>query len=784
MLVREQRIPPVRGIVAVHNAAGSPYSFIDVKRWLRLNRVVHKTDKCDLVMYGGARVDVPALIAYAASLDMRLSLRTDCAGEPDLIAGYAEKGLLDVYICPGSFDPERIELWTTACVQAGLPIRLQITPPFPTDFSREEVAGRIAEAGVAVVNVALWDPFYNNGARANGAGSQQTIDVMNDLVTALAARGVETNLIGLPFCRVTSVNRLYAANSSQYFLDHQQYVKGSYEMGLRLYGRRSTMASKAILMLLAQHTLHRNRIDSFLLPWLLQHPWYYARMVAMHKLARHMKFFRHTPAETDTSMAAYEQALAQAQRRDQQELGPVCGVCSLRRICDRVTVECKKRLPGVKPEAVEGEVILSPQHFCLDQPKYYDAIDAERLAQESELDELAREANDVLNNHVPDETITPYEYTVEEAPYDQMEGGLRWHSITNTEKLSSVLGRLDPPFTVSVGFGGGIAEYVGFSFGRHCKIVCPMEGHKHEVTLHAAEDGRYVLLRDGTPLRPSTFEEMYYVPLRLGNNLELRLTCWNIDAFVVTQFVRIWRERKVQAEAGKKVKYSVLIVTTRYARRLQAVLRSIAHQKDIDISRIEVVVAYVPGLDPTEDLLDSIQLAYPDLHVVRCPFAREHANSKGFMINEAVNMVSGDWVMLLDSDTLVSPGMFAELDRVTDGDAVFYAPDGRKMLSRETTHKILLGEIQPWLEWDELLRDAGEYRYREARSVPIGFCQVVKTDCLREIPYTELDHFEGADMWFGMEMMAKYGKEQRLSGFPVLHLDHGGSQWYGATKQF
>lgn len=50
--------------------------------------------------------------------------------------------------------------------------------------------------------------------------------------------------------------------------------------------------------------------------------------------------------------------------------------------------------------------------------------------------------------------------------------------------------------------------------------------------------------------------------------------------------------------------------------------------------------------------------------------------------------------------------------------------------------------------------------------------------------YAELDHFEGADMWFGMALQGKYGKETRLSGVPVLHLDHGGSQWYGTTKHF
>jgi hypothetical protein len=770
--------------VALHNQYGRSFALIDIKRWLRLNRVHHKTDKVDVLARGTAAHAMIPLLDYAKSLDMRLSLRTDCSEPPEGLHILAEAGLLDVHLCSPCLDGEHVALWLAACKESDLPVRLQILAPFPADFNENGVADSIAEQGVRVVNAALFDPFCSKAPCTSRQESERTVAILNRLAATVAARGIESNLLGLPFCYVDDENAMHAANSVQFNLDHQHYVKGAYELATRLFQRRSSMASKAILILLAQHTLHRNRIDSVVLPWLMGHPWYYARAVALQKLVHHLRPFRRTPPEIDGTMESYQVDVIKARWDEQRSLGPVCSACSLKRICDHDTPEFGNVLPGLEVKSIQGDLITSPQHFCLKQPKHYDAVDADRLIGESELDDLAKEANAITNNEVPNVTITPYEYTVEDAPYDQMEGGLRWHSITNTEKLSSALARLTPPFTVSVGFGGGIAQYVGFSFGRHCKLLCPMEGHKHEVTLHAAADGRFTLLRDGVALRPSVFEQMHYVPARLGDNLELRVACWNIDAFVVTQFVRIWQGIEDGAEAAKDIKYSVLVVTTRYARRLQAVLRSIAHQTGIALSHIEVVVAYVPGLDGTEDLLDSIQMAYPELSVVRCPYAREHASSKGFMINEAANMVRGEWTMLLDSDTLIAPNMFAEIEKRSGGDAMFYAPDGRKMLCRETTHKILLGEISPWEQWGDLLGDAGEYRYREAKSVPIGYCQVVKTSCLREIPYTELDHFEGADMWFGMQVMAKYGKEERLSGLPVLHLDHGGSQWYGTTKHF
>jgi hypothetical protein len=104
------------------------------------------------------------------------------------------------------------------------------------------------------------------------------------------------------------------------------------------------------------------------------------------------------------------------------------------------------------------------------------------------------------------------------------------------------------------------------------------------------------------------------------------------------------------------------------------------------------------------------------------------------------------------------------------------------MLDPETSARILLGEIRPWECWDELLQADVEYRYREAMGVPIGFFQAVRAECMEKVPYIELEHFEYADMYFGECIRHEYGREHRLSGVPVLHLDHGGSHWFGTIK--
>jgi len=291
-----------------------------------------------------------------------------------------------------------------------------------------------------------------------------------------------------------------------------------------------------------------------------------------------------------------------------------------------------------------------------------------------------------------------------------------------------------------------------------------------------------VLLRDGIPVRPAEFSSQYYVPRRLGDVIEPRLSIWNIDGNLVTQTVRVWTEAPAPEAERPPIKYSVVIVCTRYTRRLQATLRSIAHQRGVDLRQIEIIIGYVPGLDATDDLLDSIQSTFPDLRILRSPFPPERAFSKGFMINESATMASGEWIALMDADIVLHPDMFAAVER-EGHDTHFVFPDGRKMLTRDTTARVLLGEIEPWNDWQALMDTPGEHRRGEAKGIPIGFFQCVRVHAFREVKYQEVEHFEWADMQFGIDMRAKFGLEKRLS-LPVAHLDHGGSRWYGTQQHF
>ncbi|MBI5095880.1 MAG: glycosyltransferase family 2 protein [Candidatus Hydrogenedentes bacterium] len=770
------RIPPVRGLITVRNQKGARIAPIDLKRWIRLSRAAYKTPKIDVLFHG---FDLPLfreLTESADETDTRLSIRTNCAAPPPKPQDLKDANPFDVFLTPVDAGGDASNAWLDACRECGLPVRVQLTPPFAEEFDSAVYAQKLAQAGVTAVNLRLTDPF---SGPSRGAG--KTLQQLFELATALAATPIELNVLGVPFCLLDESLWPNAINTPQFFLDHQQYRKRAYELASLLYHRSPVIVNKLLTILLARHTLHRSAIDTKLLPWLVNRPWIYARLIAARKLTRHLRLPGGAPKALPNEDLLGVEGLIDLDGAGPASPDPVCAECSLRRICDGMTPELRRILPDVKPTAQHGDTIVSPLHFCAMQRKHYDAIDVERGAFSEAHLALAKKANDITNNRLPSRRITPYEYGTDDTVFSQFEGAVQWRSLSNTEKLSWPLARLTPPCTVSVTFGGGIADYIGFSFGRHCKVVCPMEAYRHTLTLHVEPDGHYVFLRDAKPIRPTEFEGMHFAPVRLPTNLELKLSIWNIETIILSQFIDIWTEETPAGAVRPDPKYSVIVVSTRYARRLQAVLQSLAHQQNFDFTKLEVIVAYVPGLDPTDDLIDSIQMTYPQLQIRRSPFPEHYAKSKGFVINETVKMALGKWTVLVDSDMVLPPNMFSEIEEVEDY-SHFIAADGRKMLSPESTAKILLGELKPWRDWDELMRDSGEFRHREAHGIPVGFFQCVRASCWEKVQYEELDHFEGSDMRFGINIIDKFGPPTRLTDIALIHLDHGGSQWYGTVK--
>ena len=774
----EQRLPSERGLVLLRNARGRAFASVDVLRWIRLNRFGFQAHKFDLFLRGDVPVYLDALFEQAARFAMRASLRTACDQTPPDLAGLKEHGLLDVFLSPPDVTAALVGAWLDGAKEASVPVRLQVQAPFELEADAVEgLAKRWHDAGVVAVNIALADPFLEKPPCRDQSHSETTVATANRLAQAVAAQGMEVNLLFWPESLIEPENRVHLVTPKQFSNDHQQYEAEAVALAARLNKRGPTIARLVLLMLLNQYTSHRNPIDTALFPWIINRPWLHARAWALHKVTRcwRKRNRGRGAVEREKPGTAKQQSGGSPIDRDKPRLtGGGAGP----------TPEFLKSIPVFRVlTGLEGDVESDTSRYpCREQPKYYDEIDRDQLHFDETLSALAEEARDVVNNRPPTRELDSFEYSVEGQAMMQMPGGNRWFSFTNTEKLSTPLGRFEPPFTIAVTIGGGSADYVGFGFGRQRKVLCPMEAYVHKLVLHVAADGRYVLLRDEVPMRPEVLERGMYTPARLGGVLEPRISIWNIDGSVVTQSVRIWVAAGESRRAAD-VRFSVVMVCTRYARRMQAALKAVAGQQGVPLDGIEAIIAYVPGVDATDDILDSMGLVHPELRIVRSPFPARNVRSKGLLINESARMASGEWTVLLDADIIVPPDLFARLAEVPD-DVAFVAPEGRKLLTAETTARILLGEIDPHAEWDSLFKGPGEYRLRETFGVPIGYCQCVRTTCFETVQYEEHEHFEGADYRFAVDMEKHFGKARRLDGVSVLHLDHAGSQWYGTGKQF
>lgn len=769
--------PPTRGFIFHTNNYDEIIPLEDLKKWARIQYEQFKVEKIDFFsdIDDNQKILADLINFTKQEFQCELSWGTTLSEPPTNIELLKELGILDIFLFISNHTQSQIDDWVEICTQLDIPLRIYS----PISYILKLSPSTAIETFKSVASVVLFEkfPFTN---KFNGVVTlhEEKIKQLKEIILEFINSQIPVSVLGIPFCVLEPPCTHCIVNSPQFYADSDFYTQSAFEFAQMLWNFRTYKIRKILEMKLREKVSFHSGIDNIVLPWILNHPGLYIPLWAWHKLTRHLKWRRNYEALPENTNQI-EQRIIREQKKKEKNWG-ICSNCFLRYICDKGQNPFLTSQFKLNPSS--GNPIRNPLYFRSFIPRYSMHIDEEKRSKFSKLEQLYEEGIQITLHHKPWKEIAPEDYEIENRMTHYMPGAVRWFSFNCGELQSTPICMTEPPLTISVTFGGGFAEQIGFSFGPHIKIVCPMIAQSHKVTLHINEMGHYVLIRDKEIIYPTEFFNASLVPPRLPQKLEPRISIWNIDGEIVTQGITLWKPEKIyDRDTTTKPKFSFLYVCSRYSNRLRASLLSIAHQRQFDLNQVEIVVAYIPDLDATDDVLDCFESTFPNIKIIRSPFSQSYWKSKGFLINASLPLCSADWVILIDADIILHPDFLSTMDKI-GSDIHFVAPDGRKMLTPEITAQILLGLIRPWEQYDALLEGPGEWRRREADGIPIGYCQCCRKEVFQKITYPDFNHFEGADWFFGRSVVQTFGPEHRLTGIPLLHLDHGGSQWYGSQK--
>ncbi|MEZ4704207.1 MAG: glycosyltransferase family A protein [Bdellovibrionota bacterium] len=309
----------------------------------------------------------------------------------------------------------------------------------------------------------------------------------------------------------------------------------------------------------------------------------------------------------------------------------------------------------------------------------------------------------------------------------------------NVYRQSTPLPVQSLPFSISAVFSG-VAKGYGFFVNGHPLFVAPTRA-SHRLTLEIDDQGKYEIKRDEQILSRSDLWTQS--PLYFGAIDEVRLGAFGINRSMITQSVLMKSSFANHSHTNKE--FSIVVCCTKYSRRLGQLIQSIARQK-YDLSRVEIMVAFVPGLDTTEDIVDTARLCWKDLSILPLPFPESLATHKWKMINRGISQSHGETIIVTDADMIFPPNLLETISSEYK-DALFLGANGRKMLTPQTTAKILTGTIDPIENFDALINEpeAGELKLGEAKGKPIGYFQCFKREVFEKVQYRDLPHFEGSD---------------------------------------
>jgi hypothetical protein len=243
----------------------------------------------------------------------------------------------------------------------------------------------------------------------------------------------------------------------------------------------------------------------------------------------------------------------------------------------------------------------------------------------------------------------------------------------------------------------------------------------------------------------------------------------------------IWPSHTILGGEDHRPSVSILVTCYRYLRRLKICLESLARQ-DLPPGTLEIVVADPASPDGLAGYLATFAQEHPAVRVVHLPLDARYHRNRGVGINRAFDASSGEVIVSIDGDIIFPAHLIGRLaDRVRSSpDQVFGV--GRIFLPQATTERVLSGETDPFLSFEELCRSDGDGEENPHVGV-LGYCQAVHRSAFARARYPEeFDRVNQSDIVF-VERLGKWAQVQPkfLEDESVLHLWHP-RNWMGTNQ--
>lgn len=223
---------------------------------------------------------------------------------------------------------------------------------------------------------------------------------------------------------------------------------------------------------------------------------------------------------------------------------------------------------------------------------------------------------------------------------------------------------------------------------------------------------------------------------------------------------------------------SIVITCNRFLQRLRVALANWCRQ-DAPSGSYEVLIVNPSSPDGAGEHIRAVAASYPEVRVSGLAVPAKTGANKGAMINHAISLARGQWVLLTDADCLFATGAASLALREAARRPSRLLFGQRRHLSMIQVAGLLSGRIDGAAEFEAL---ASSPSHRPFDNAPWGYIQLLPRSVFNLVRYGEsFNHFAHSDSHFAEACRARGITPEAVPGLMCLHLDHPFA-WYGTSE--